>query len=258
VGQKILLINPKAPPSKRRKSSTKGKTAMAAARKKRRTPKQIAATKRLIAFNRSRRKSPAKRRRNPVGASNASAYRAVATMSNPIRKRRSRPRVSKAAATQAGRTLRYRRRNPINKTLGILQNSLMGSVWGAGGAVAVDAVAAALPLPDIMRTGYLKYVTKGLLSAALGAGAGYVIHSRNAEAMAAGGLTVALHGAMTEFVKTNVPAMNLGYYSSSLPADKTHSLGAYVAGKSAPNNVAQLGAYVAGGNRYAGRGNRGR
>lgn len=266
MGQKILLINPKAPPSKRRKTSTKqrktstkqGKVKMASARKRRRTPAQIAATRKLVALNRRRKTTRVKRRRNPVASSpgSASAYQAVATMSNPIRRRRRRAAPKRAASR--GRV--YRRRNPINTTLNVLQQSLHGAAWGAAGAVGVDAIAAALPLPDNLKTGYLKFLTKGVLSGLVGTAAGYVVNRNSAASMAAGGLTVALHGALSQFVSENVPSLNLGYYSASLPADKTHALGYYTdavpAAVSPGQNVVGMGAYVNGRNshgRYNGK-----
>lgn len=258
--QKILLINPYEPPSKRKGRKVSVKTSgvkQMAQRKKRRTAAQIAATRRLVAANKARRR--VKRKANPT--SRAAAYRAVPTLSNPIRKRR-RTSASSASAS-IGRKTRVRRRSnpisPIKTTVDILKNSLGSSLWGAAGAVGVDVVAGMLPVPDMLKTGYPKYLFKGLLSGLAGVAAGYVVSKKSAADIAAGGLTVNLYGAMTELVKSVVPGVTLGYYNASLPATRAN-LGAYVSGtkgagsalqSSAPGTNA-IGAYVSGSRMHTG------
>lgn len=268
--QKILLINPYEPPSKRKAAAKRkvkpvntGVKKMAAAKRKRRTPAQIAATKRLVAANKARRTTKVKRKKNPVAPSKAAAYRGVPTLkANPVKRRR-KSTTTRTVSSTAGRKFGLRRRkNPIGSPLktgiDIFKNSIGSSLWGAGGAVAVDVAAGFIPVPDMLKTGYPKYLFKGLLSGLAGVAAGYVVDKKTASDIAAGGLTVNLYGALTEFVKANVPGVALGYYNAALPASRKN-LGAYVSGAnttkgagsslqaSAPGN--SLGAYVSGSNR---------
>lgn len=231
---------------------------MATARKKRRTPAQIAATKRMVAANKARRTvRKVKRKTNPAAPSKAAAYRGVATMqTNPIRRRRKSASTAKRASSSAARRFAPRRRkNPIQPTMEILQNSIGQSLYGAAGAVLVDVAAGFIPVPDMLKTGYPKYLFKGLLSGLAGVAAGYVVDKKTAASITAGGLTVNLYGAMTELVKKSAPGLNLGYYNASLPATRKN-LGAYVSGdtrgsgaalqSSAPGGANGLGAYVSG------------
>lgn len=190
-----------------------------AARKKRRTPAQIRATRRMVAANRSRRRAPVRRRRNPISRGKAAAYNAV-PMANPIRRRR------RSASSRI-----RRRRNPINTGMNFILDSLKGSLWGAGGAVIVDAVVGMVPLPDQMKTGYIKYGTKALLSGLAGWAASKVIDRRSAKSIAAGGLTVALYQAASKAITENVPGVTLGYYNASMNAGSR--LGAYTLDDSA-------------------------
>lgn len=226
---------------------------MAQAKRKRRTPAQIAATKKLVAANKARRAGKVTRKKNPVAPAKAAIYRGVPTLKkNPIRRKRK--TTAKSVSTTAGRKFSLRRRrNPINPVIDILKDSIGGSLWGAGGAVAVDVVAGFVPVPDILKTGYPKFLFKGLLSGLAGVAAGYVVDKKTASSIAAGGLTVNLYGALSEFVRTNVPGLALGYYNAALPATR-RNLGAYVSGTtkgagaalqaSAPGSG--MGAYVSG------------
>lgn len=271
---KILLINPI---EKVGKSLGGKKVSQKRATRKRRTPAQIAATKRLVALNKGRRRKVAvKRRRNPVGASKQSIYSGVATLRpNPVRRRRRATGRSVSAST--GRKMSYRRRrrsNPIgvvDSLFDILQGSVVGSLWGAGGAVTVDAVAAALPLPEVMKTGYGKHLTKGVMSGLLGVGAAYVLDPRTAEQVAAGGLTVSIYGALSDLVRDQFPGISLGFYNASLPATRraVSQVGAYVSGGTTTKGAAPalpssagMGAYVSGGRsnvtRIGAQGNYGR
>lgn len=245
MGQKILLVNPNLPPSKRRKTA-KGKT-MAA--KKRRTPAQIAATRKLVALNRARRKAPA-RKRNPV-SKNATAYRTVARLQNPVKS--SRRRRAAHSYVVAGAAKPRRRRNPIKpmallkRPMALFKETIKSSLFGAAGAVGVDAVMGYLPLPDVVKTGYAKHATKGAISVILGAGAGMMIDKRHASMIASGGLTVALYSAIREFVETNVEGITLGDMGQYVSGAPQGRVGFYNAGYPAGG----VGQYVSGGRSRA-------
>ena len=142
-----------------------------AGRKKPRSAAQKAATKRLVSFNKAR-KAPSARR------------------SNPIRKTR-RKTVSSAPAA------RRRRRNPItlNKPLAML----MPALYGAGGALAVNAVMNYIPLPAMLTTGRMRYVTKIGLAVLMGT-FGKKLLGAKAQVMAEGALIVTMTEAMKDIV----------------------------------------------------------
>jgi len=227
--QKILLINPIEQNGTKKQTGVKKMAA-----KKRRTPAQIAATRRLVALNKSRSapvKKAVKRKRNPVSVVKSVTRAPASVRKNPIR----------------------RRKNPIkivNDVMSVLAGSVESSLWGAAGAVSSDAIFAALPLPATMKVGYQRHLAKGFISALIGVGASYVVDKKVSANIAAGGLTVSLYGALTDFVKTSFPNLKLGYYTASLPASKNAMMGAYVS--RAPQSTTRgagsaLGAYVSGG-----------
>lgn len=174
--EELLLVNPR----KRRAKSPK----------RRRTAAQRRATAKMIAANRSRRRS------NPVSA-----------LANP-RKRRTRRRNPVAANPR--RTRRYRR-NPIG---GNITNMLTASVQGAAGAMVVNAAYNFLPLPDMLKTGVMSSVTKGALAVGLGMFGGKVLPGRVAAEMAKGALTVTMYDALKGVVDGVVSG--LGYYTGGM------------------------------------------
>lgn len=175
--EELLLVNPR----KRRSKSRKPRSAA-----------QRAATKRMIAANRSRRSiNPIKRRR----------ARVAAVKSNPVRRRRARSVYSAAR--------RSRRRNPISSATGITA-MLKSALTGAAGAVTVNAAYNYLPIPATMKAGYTGYAVKGALALALGVFGRKFLGAR-AVKMAEGSLTITLSQVMVEL--GSKAGLSLGYYS---------------------------------------------
>lgn len=193
----VLVVNPieGAKPLRKRRSK-KGVRNMA---KKARSAAQRAATRKMIAVNKARRRaaSPKRkaRRRNPV-----------APLANPRRTvraskaRRSSPkrRTSASAASSAGRTLRFRRKNPVD--VGFLssftRDTLMPSAIGGAGALGLDVLIAVAPIPDAMKSGPFKPVVRVAGAVALGMLAGFVTSERTAQQVTAGAVTVVLYDTM--------------------------------------------------------------
>lgn len=171
----ILLVNP---------SPRKGTKKMATAKKAKRTPKQLAATAKMIRANKARRKG-ASQPRAPV-------KRAAAVKRAPARavKRRSGHRItSRKAASTAGRVLRYRRPNPMS----FVTDTLLPSAVGGAGALALDVVVAVLPLPVALKTGPAAPLVKVAGAVGLGMLAGAAFGRRTGEQVAAGALTVTIY-----------------------------------------------------------------
>jgi hypothetical protein len=180
----VLLVNPSPRKGIKRKSASKGKAAMAT-RKKPRTAAQKRATAKMIAANRSRKRaSPAQKAMVKRSVKRRAAYAA----STP--KRRKYKRSSVAAASSAGRTLRYRRPNPIGN---FFKDTLIPSAVGGAGALALDVAVAALPLPPAMKTGPMAPIVKVAGAVGLGMLAGQFLGRKTGEQVAAGALTVTIY-----------------------------------------------------------------
>lgn len=158
VGETLMLINPK-----RRSAS---------GRKKPRSTAQKAATKRLVALNKSKR-APTRR-------------------ANPIRRRKT---THHAVATTARR--RRRHHNPISmhKPLAML----MPALYGAGGALVINAAMNYLPLPAMLTTGRVRYATKFGLALLIGTFGKKVLGAK-AQAMAEGAMIVTMAEALKDIV----------------------------------------------------------
>lgn len=197
----VWLINP-------HKLGTTGEKAMARTAKKKpaakkRTDAQKAATARMIAANKARRKKTTAK-----------------ALAKAKAKRRSYSRAAAAPATKR----RYKR-NPIAKT-GLVGEVLHGiaipAAIGAGGALAIDAAWGNLKvIPVSMRTGKIKYLAKG----ALGIGAGLLMGKVSKKLksygmqLAVGTLTVQAHEAASELIKSKFPNLGLaGYDDEELAA----------------------------------------
>lgn len=211
--QEILLINP----IEDFNPKVRGKV-MA------RSAKQKAATRKLVAFNK------AKRKHNPVKK----------------HKKHSRKSVAKHSARHVSR--RGRRSNPIKlPKLGGLgtaaNNVLMPAAIGAVGAIGMDMILPYIPLPATMMTGNKKYALKAVIAIGLGMLAGKVIGKEKGHAAGVGMLTVVLHDALKENIPVYAPSIKLagvneyvdglGYYSPSMVVDGfDDGMGEYVAGGS--------------------------
>lgn len=181
----ILLVNPSPRKGTKRKSASKGKAIMAT-RKKARTAAQKRATAKLVAGNRARRKAPARR---PARAA-APKRRRTAVARTAAPKRRKYKRSTTAAASSAGRVLRYRRPNPIGD---FVKDTLIPSAVGGAGALALDVAVAALPLPAAMKTGPMAPLVKVAGAVGLGMLAGQFLGRKTGEQVAAGALTVTMY-----------------------------------------------------------------
>ena len=231
----VTIVNP---------SPRKGATKMAT-RKKARTAKQKAATRRLVAMNRARskpaaRSAPAKRRRP---SRRRAAARPVAA---PKRRRASRRRsggwkiTPAKTASRAGRALRYRRPNPIN----FLMNTLMPSVVGGAGALALDVAIGVLPLPANLKVGPMAPLVKIAGAVGLGMLAGKMVNRRIGEQIAAGAITVQVYN----FAK----AMLIKVGQGKIPGLSMYPdgyLGEYVSGNEMPelgytDSGLQVGTYM--------------
>lgn len=165
------------------------------AKKAKRSPKQIAATRRLVALNRARAKgaSAPKPRARPAAKKRA-APRAAAP-ARPKRRTTARrgpggwPITSAQAASRAGRALRHRRPNPLGLG-GFVKSTLMPSVVGGAGALALDVAVGLLPLPPALKTGPMAPLVKAAGAVGIGMLAGQLMGRRVGEQVAAGGLTV--------------------------------------------------------------------
>lgn len=223
----VLLVNPAPRPSKRKATTRKGKPVMA---KKQRTAAQKAATRRMIAANRAKRKSSAPKR--PRRAARVSQAKPAAKR----RTRRSHPITPASVATRAGRQLRYRRKNPIGGVGEFMTNTLVPSAIGGAGALALDVVMGMLPLPPAMKSGPFAPVVKVAGAVALGMGAGLVVKRRMAEQFAAGAITVTLYnvakGLLVKMGGGKIPGL------AAYPDD---GMAEYVGEYVGPDAVPQLG-----------------
>lgn len=200
--------------------------------KKKRSAAQIAATKRMIAANKAKRRgaAPAVSRAKPKRKSSPAKKSAA-----PKRKKRSWQITGAAEASYAGRKLRYRRRNPIGG--GFIGDTLIPSAAGAAGAVALDVLLGVLPLPASLKTGPMAPVVKIAGALGLGAAAGMVVNKRMANQIAACAVTVAMY----QVAKTMLAKVTGG---------RVPGLSAYVApdGRIYPDqayvNVPAIGEYV--------------
>lgn len=230
-----------APVRRRKLNPLKGAPKMAAHRK-RRTAAQKAATARMVAANRARRK-------NPIRSKKRRSLRTVAhsAVAHVRRRRRHNP---------IGHTThRRRRRNPIGGLSGgIVNRMLMPAVTAAGGAIALDLAWGYLPIPANLKTGSLQYVAKAAGAVAIGTLGAKVMKRHTAEAMAVGALTVVFHTAARDLIGKMLPSVHLGYVNAGYPAgfyeaDSVQGIGEYVAG-----HDGYVGEYVQGVSGYAGVG----
>lgn len=179
----VLLINPSD-----RKGSTMAKS--------KRTPAQQRATRKMIAANKARAKST--RRVSRAKPAKSRAMRSAPehiTIVNPKparrKARRSHPITSARAASDAGRKLRYRRKNPVG---GFFSDTLIPSAVGGAGALTLDVLLGVLPIPAQFKTGPMAPVVKLAGAVGLGFLASKVAPKRVANQIAAGAITVTLYG----------------------------------------------------------------
>jgi hypothetical protein len=185
MSQLLLVGNP----AKRRRSS------------KPRSAAQKAATRKMLAANRSR-KNPVHRKRRA---------RVASARKNPVAHRRTRAVVHHKRRT---------RRNPISAHMGGAVTLVKGAAIGAVGAIGVDAlfgfVSSYLPASfstEKDATGavnYGYYLAKGATAVAAAMALKKVVGGQRAAQVATGSLTVTLYRAIAGFMATSIPSVKLG------------------------------------------------
>lgn len=172
----LMILNPG--PRKRRKS------------RKRRSPAQLAATRKLVALNRSRKRRPAKRR---------AARRAPARRRNP---------------TYAAAPRRRRRRTGMAGLTG-LTAAFMPAAVGAGGALALDIAWGMLPIPPMLKTGPIIAPAAKLIGAGLiGWGAGQMVNRTFGKQVLVGAVTVTVFNIVRTFIGNQFPQVTLGGWNN--------------------------------------------
>jgi hypothetical protein len=210
--QELMVLS--GNPSRRRRKSGK-----------RRSAKQRAATRKLVSFMKAKRGGSSRRRSRSFSA-NPSA---------PRTKRRYRRRMSK----RIGRAFSRARGSNMMKPFSIVAPALTGAV----GAVAVNAILSRVPLPPMLITGKVRFLTQGAAAIGLGMLASNFkfLGAQTAAKMAEGSLTVTLADMIRELAgDAGIQLSGMGYY---LPGVRARAL---------PNNGggsrpgAQMGKYMTG------------
>lgn len=164
--------------------------------KAKRSAAQKRATAKMIAANRARARG-AKRATPRKPAARPAAKRSAPRAAPRPKKRTSArrgpggwPITSATAASRAGRALRHRRPNPIG---GFVKDTLMPSVVGGAGALALDVAVGMLPLPPALKSGPMAPLVKAAGAVGLGMIASKALGRRTGEQVAAGALTVTVY-----------------------------------------------------------------
>jgi len=225
--QELLLVNPR-----KRKASKSRKAA---------SPKQLAARRKFAAMSRARSKKSRATRTTAKGPTMAkrrkSTRRAVAVRANPAKRRSVR------------RSRKSYRRNPINlgATMARPMAMLKPAFVGALGAVAVNTILDKLPLPVMMTTGRMVYLTRALGAVALGVVASKLgVKGATAAKMAEGSLTVTLYSAIIDVAGQAGVTLSgyqgagqrVGQYLTG-PGSRQQNMSAYLTGSGAPQRMAR-------------------
>jgi len=151
--------------------------------RKRRKARKTTAKRRTTRRTTHKRRAPVARRRH-----------------NPIRRRR----------TAAHRVHHVRRRrNPARRKMGFF-SPIMPAAIAAVGAIGLDLVWGYAPVPASWKAGTMGYAAKGVGALALGAVLGMFMKKSTAEALAAGALTVTIHGALKDGISSSMPNIQMG------------------------------------------------
>lgn len=157
-----------------------------------------------------------------------------------LKRRASNPRpAKKAAKSRKGRSrtglvssVAWRgspyRRNPRGGFLSVVTDGAVPAAIGASGALAADFMLSFVPLPERVKAGAMRHVSRAAAAVLLGGVASYFVKPAMALQIGTGALTVALHGAFRDVLTRMLPAAMsarlgdydemdlaaLGYYSS--------------------------------------------
>ena len=129
----------------------------------------------------------------------------------------------------------------------IINELLMPTAVGVGGALSVDLVVGQLPETVKGFPGSAQHLAvKGLTAVVLGIVAGFVVNPKTAAQLAMGGLITTAHQAARSFIDTQVPALGarldgmglyvpgggggMAYYNPAAPAGGYNDMGLYVGG----------------------------
>lgn len=132
------------------------------------------------------------------------------------RRKVSRRRSSAKAASSAGRTLRFRRTNPVG-FFGDTMSMLVPSAIGGLGALGVDVVLALPFVPAQVKTGPMRPVTRVAAAIGLGMLAGMVTSKSTAKQVTAGALTVVMYDTIKSLIATNFPGKIPGVGMYDIP-----------------------------------------
>ena len=108
-----------------------------------------------------------------------------------------------------GKRRRHYRRNPVGGIMGTLQSSVMPVAIGAGGALLTDLAIGYLPLPDTVKTGMMRPITRGGVAIGLGIIAGMLTSKATGAKVMAGALTVVVYSEVKAYLQTNMPKLPL-------------------------------------------------
>ena len=211
----------------------------------------------------AKRKQPAALRRywaaKKRGTSKKRRSRRVAKASAPKRRRRrtggKKHYVSGAYTVGNARARRWkinprrrhRRSNPRFSVSGIT-SQLMPAAYGAAGGIALDVALGYLPLPEMLKTGYVKHATRIVGALGIGWAARKFLKGKG-NAVAAGALTVAMYGLLKDVIVQFAPSVRgLGDYEEISIDSTSDQLGAYLSGDDdrLPDGSAGVGAYLSG------------
>lgn len=129
------------------------------------------------------------------------------------------------------------RSNPIGgfRPRSFINQTLMPAAIGGAGALGLDILLGALPLPDMLKTPAMRPIVRIAGAVGIGILAGMVTNKRLGEQVGAGALTVVLYDTIKGFAKTTFPTLNLGDIDMDYPqmeylspAPQIDGLGAYV------------------------------
>lgn len=141
-----------------------------------------------------------------------------------VKKRKSSKRKSSSSRRRVVARKRSFKRNPssrINlKNIGrvAFEKQIKPAAIGAAGAIAMDAAYGftAGYLPDMLTTGPVRHLTKGVMAIAASVLVSNFLKSETANKLAEGSLTVTLHDAGKELLANVLPEGALGYFSPAV------------------------------------------
>ena len=153
---------------------------------------------------RKRRKGRKARRRSHSRRARA---RILKVASNPKRRRR------RSRGAHLFKKRRSRRSGGKLLSGGLVrstQSLVKHAAYAAVGAIGLDLVWAYLPIPPVLRTGYVRFVAKGAGAVAIGMVAERFLGRDLGAKFALGAMTVVMHDAMRDLAAQFVPQVSLG------------------------------------------------